>query len=262
MCRKNRSSLPAGRLTAALLLAVTLSSTAIFAGPIPAAPLAPLPVAGESDLPSFIFPLTSDITVDWIVVDYAGGLIDPESEEPIPAGGFLYLYQIENTSAVAMDALSITMGPGGAASVFAAGVLPGDDLDLPGALHPAHSDPMFASDGPVAGPFPILAGEEGPFGMAPLSGVLTTVNLADNNVTWTFNPLSSGKESDTLFYLSSLPPIYGNGVAQDSTPPSPWGSLAMGGDPVPVPGVPEPGSLALAALGAAAVGLFGRRRPR
>jgi hypothetical protein len=243
-------------------LALLAGPWTAIAGPIPVLP-GPLPVAGESELPSFIFPLTSDVTVDWMVVDYSGGLVDGMGN-PIPAGGYLYLYQIENTSGVAMDALSLTFGPGTAATILAAGELVGDDLDLATALHPAHAAAVAPTDDAAPGPFAGLAGEEGPFPLVGVTGLLTTVNPVDDNITWTFNPLAAGAEANTLYYLSSKPPIYGNAVAQDSTPPSPWGSLAFGGDPLPVPDptfqIPEPSSLVLAALGLAGLGLWRRRR--
>jgi hypothetical protein len=220
-------------------------------------------VAGESELPSFIFPAASDITVDWMVVDYSGGLVDGGGN-PIPAGGYLYLYQIENTSGVAMDALSITLPFGGAATIIAAGELAGDDIDAATAFHPAHASAIAPVDDALPGPFPGLAGEEGPFGFAGVTGLLTSVNPVDDNVTWTFNPFAAGSETNTLFYLSSKPPIYGNAVAQDSTPPSPWGSLALGGEPLPVPDptfqIPEPSSWVLLAMGSVVAFLAWRRR--
>jgi hypothetical protein len=220
------------------------------AGPIPPLP-GPLPVAGESDLPSFIFPLASDFTVDWMVVNYGGGLVDAGTGLPIPAGGFLYMYQLENTSTVAADAFSVTMSPLAIGSVTGSGVIVGDDLDAAGAFHPAHAEALFPTDDAVPGPFPGLGGEEGPFPLAALGSLSATEDPVGSNVTWTFAPLVSGRESDTLFFVSTQPPIYGAAVAQDSTPPSPWGSLAPGGDLVPVPApVPEPSSIVLVGLGA------------
>lgn len=272
-CRFSRAAVAAS-LSVAVLYALWVSPA--LGGPIPPLPVAggypplppgaPISVAGESDLPSFIFPAASDITVDWMVVNYAGGLVD-SSGAPIPAGGYLYAFQIENTSAVAMDALSLTFAGGTAPFILGAGQIPGDDLDLPGPSHPAHSDPGGLPDGPVPGPFPVLVGEEGPFPMVAVTGLLTTINALDDNITWTFNPVAAGLETNTLFYVSSKPPIYGNGVAQDSTPPSPWGSLALGGDPLPIPDplatiTPEPSSWVLVGIGAAILGAISARRRR
>jgi len=231
----------------------------VKAAPIPAAP-GPFS-AGESELTSFVTGLASDLTVDWMVVPYTGGLVSTASGVPvgpIPAGGFLYAYQLENTTGQAIDAYSVTLPAGVVGSVAGAGIIGGDDLDLPTAIHPAHAGTVIFPDGPVAGPFPILDGppvEEGPFALGLLGAPLTSVDFVNGNVSWTFDPFAAGLESETLFFVSPIPPIYGNAVAQDSTPPAPWGSLAPGGEPVPVPAVPEP-----AALGLAGIGLLGLAR--
>jgi hypothetical protein len=207
-------------------------------------------------LTSFIVGPASDLTVDWMVIPYVGGLGPP-------AGGFLYAYQLENTTGTGVDAFSITLPPGTAPSVLFGGIILGDDLDLPTPAHPPHAGGAFPVDGPVPGPFPILDGpplEEGPFPLVPLAATLTTLDLAGSNITWTFAPLAAGVESDTLFFVSTLPPTYGPAGAQDTIPPSPWNSLAPGGEPVPVP-IPEPVSTTLLVLaGLSALTLRPRRR--
>lgn len=210
-----------------LLLVTTVAPS--FAGSIPSAPLVP-PVAGESHLTSFIIGPLSKINVDWWVI--------PTTGTPFPDDAFAYLYQIENTTTSGVDAFSITLSPGAASSLLAYGVLPGDDLDVASAYHPAH----------------LVGGEEESLPFVPLSSVSTTINLSDDTISWTFNPMGFGEQSDTLFFVSTDPPIYGNGVAQNSIPPSPWGTLAPGADPLPIPAppdsivVPEPSSALLALL--------------
>jgi hypothetical protein len=207
--------------------------------------------------------------VDWLVLDYAGGFVDfngdPIAVDPQDPK-YLYLYQIENTSAVAMDALSITMPAGAASFVLAAGNISGDDLDAATGVHPAHAGTVNPQDDPPAGTFPLLNTEEGPFPLVALTGLTTNLNVPDGNITWTFNPLAAGRESDTLYFIARRPPIYGDAVAQDSTPPSPWGSRAPGGDPLPVPAVdplpavPEPSTLVLLGVGSAVASFMVLRR--
>jgi hypothetical protein len=188
-------------------------------------------------LTSFIVGPASGINIDWEVIPTTGTAFAP--------GLYAYLYQIENTSKAGVDAFSVTLAPAGFASVVGAGILAGDNLDLLSLFHPPH-DVAF---------FPILAGEADPFPLAPVVGGSTTLNPLDDTVSWTFSPIASGTQSDTLYFLSTLPPVYGNAVAQDSIPPSPWGTLAVGAQPVPVP-LPEPATWVLAGAGLLAIGLF------
>jgi hypothetical protein len=180
----------------------------------------------------------------------------------VPApGGLLYAYQLENTTGTAIDAFSITLPPGTAGSILAFGILAGDDLDLPTPAHPPHAGPVTPVDGPAPGPFPILDGpplEEGPFPLVPLAAPLVTLDPIGSNISWTFAPFPAGAESDTLFFISTLPPTYGPAGAQDTIPPSPWNSLAPGGEPVPVP-IPEPLSAAWLVLAGSALAIRSRR---
>lgn len=218
--------------------------SAVEAGPIPPVLPGVPPTAGQSTIPSFVFPATDAINVDWMVVPYVGGL------GPAP-GGFLYAYQLENTSGVAIDVFTISLKPGTAASISASGVVPADDLDLASVVHPDHT----------LGSFPILATELDPFPLAPLTTLIATIDLVAENITWGFDPLVAGAQSDTLFFIHPRPPVYGDTVILDSSPPSPWGSLAPGGDPVPVP-IPEPATLSLLGLGALFLGAVAARRRR
>lgn len=224
------------RCAFAAIAAAFLISTAT-AGPIPGGPLVP-PVAGESLLSSFIVGTQSPVHADWMVV-------------PNPQGaGFIYFYQLENPAGnPGIDAFTLTFNPGTVGGVLAAGVVQNNDLDLPGLLHAPHTP---------AG-FPNLAGENDAYALMPLVAVNVNINPGDDTLTWTFNPLTAGSESDTLFFVHLLPPTYGNAVAQNGTPPSPWGSLAPGGQPVPIP-VPEPGSIVMLASAAGMLALRLRRR--
>jgi len=224
-----------------LCLIMALSAGYAHAGPIPVSPN-PVPSAGESLLTSFIVGAASAINVDWEVITTAGTVF--------PQGLYAYLYQIENHSGANLDAYSVTVPINAIGSIVQAGILAGDDLDLNTLFHPAHTLVNF----------PILATEADPFPLQALTSGNASIDVPDHNVTWTFDPLLVGKQSETLYFLSTLPPTYGNAVAQDSIPPSPWASLAPGGaQPVPVP-VPEPASAALLALGMTGIALLRRVR--
>jgi hypothetical protein len=221
-------------------VATMLMAGAVFAGPIPSSPGPPFPSFGESDLASFTT-LGNVVRVDWIVLDDATAFGFP--------GLFAYLYQVENVSGVDIDTFTVTFPAGvvPAAEVPAFGVLAGDDLDVATGFHPAHN----------------IVGElsEPPLGNAPSSTNVNVVGGFVANITWTWtspNLLLAGTQSPTLFFITSFPPVYGVGGASNSQPPSPWGSLAPGGQPVPVPS-PEP-TTALLLIGALMVGASVCRR--
>lgn len=213
------------------------------AGPIPASP-SPVPSAGESDLVSFPAP-PGNVNVDWMVLD--GTTIVGAGP-----GTFVYFYQLENTSPTSganFNAFTVTMGPG-VGTVLFGGVIAGDDLDVALAgIHPAHDVGAFAG----------LAGEEETVPFAALTGVSFKIDFG-GNVTWTFDNVV-GTETDTLFFVATSAPIYGVGQLSDSSPPSPWSTLAPGGDPVPIP-TPEPASLLLLGLGLAGARLVASRRTK
>ena len=88
-------------------------------------------------------------------------------------------------------------------------------------------------------------------------------------VDWFPPPIPNGGSSPALntpgvlYFTSLLPPDWGNAVAQDSNPPSPWQSFPNG-QQVPVPvtyrvSVPD-GGLTLGLLGLAMMGIEGLRR--
>jgi hypothetical protein len=226
-----------------LCLIMALSVGPLWAGPIPLSP-SPVPSAGQSLLTSFVVGGASSININWEVLP-TGPALTPN----FPGGLYAYEYQIQNnTASSGVDAYSVTIPAAAFPSIVSAGNLPGDDLYNTTGYHPAFN----------AVNFPILATAQGPLPNQALSNVLTTLDPVDKTVTWTFSPLSPGNQSDTLYFLSTQPPIYGNAVSQDSIPPSPWGSLAPlgGAQPVPVPtgqNIPEPGTFVL--MGLAMVGL-------
>jgi hypothetical protein len=219
-------------------LVMALAVGPLQAGPIPVSP-SPAPSAGESLLTSFVVGAASSINADWEVLPTAG--------TAFPPGLYAYEYQIQNnTASSGVDAFSITIPAAVFGSIVTAGTLPGDDLHTATAYHP----PLSA--------FPIMATAQPPLPHQPLANVNTTLNPTDDTVTWTFSPLAHGFQSDTLYFLSTLPPTYGNAVSQDSIPPSPWGSLAPGGaQPVPVP-TPEPDTFVLMGLGTVALAIARR----
>lgn len=221
------------------------------AGPIPPSP-SPVPSAGESDLLSATAP-PDNINVDWMVFQLGVG-----NAFGAPAGSYAYLYQVENTQpalGTEINSLSITI-PWGTGSVISASSLAGDNLDAATLYHAGHT----------------VVGEEEGFTFPP-SPAITPILATDDGftITWTFSDLRPGYQSDTLFFLSSMPPTYGNAVAQNSSPPSPWvgvlrdesGALLppedRTGDPVPIP-IPEPGTLLLLALGLLGLGFLSERK--
>lgn len=74
-----------------------------------------------------------------------------------------------------------------------------------------------------------------------------------SSVTWFFTPLNQGS-SITLSFSSTLPPVLGEGGANDHNPPAPWSTSADLGTKLPVPGVPDGGTTVML-LGAALSGL-------
>jgi hypothetical protein len=100
-------------------------------------------------------------------------------------------------------------------------------------------------------------------------GVGTPV-IDASGVTWSLSassganaPVPPGGTSPVLTYTSPDGPVLGTAGAQDSSPPSPWGTLAPGGNPVPVPGITVPdGGLTVALLGGSLIALqaFNRRK--
>lgn len=237
------------------ILTVGILAATAGAVPLPSTISPPFPpVAGESDLHSFISPYADNINIDWLVIRVGFG--SPFISLGALPGDFAYLYQIEaaTNSRSGPDIFTITIPDGTAGRVLFGGVLANDDLDLATAFHQAH----------ISGTFPGLTGEEESYTFTNLSSV--SFSIAATNVTWSFRPLAKGKESNTLFFISPVPPDYGNATAHDSVPPSPWGSLAPGGDKVPIPSsadfstVPEPSTVLLLLLGLFSFGFLAKRQ--
>ena len=86
-------------------------------------------------------------------------------------------------------------------------------------------------------------------------GGLFSQSVAGVGVDWLTPEVDAGSSTPALnaagvlYFTSPLPPTLGNANAQDMNPPSPWASTSPGGQQVPVPEVPEPGTWVLVAIG-------------
>jgi hypothetical protein len=166
-------------------------------------------IMDESTLGSYPMP-GRDLYVDWIVQDAASFGF---------AGSYAYLYQLEVPvgTGTKPDIFTVTFDTSG---VIVYGSIAGDDLDF-ATFHPAHT----------------VGGEGEGYALSTVPAVAT---LASDNISWSFvGGLTPGTESMTLFFIDPRPPTLGVGGAQDGSPPSPWSSLATGGELVPIPGDPE-----------------------
>lgn len=234
------------------------------AGPIPPSP-SPPPSVGESLMTSSPFPPgvgpLSFVNADWMVLPAAAVTVALPTGLP-PAGSFVYFYQVENpitntppltAAPVEVDIFTVTTG---VVPIIASGVLLGDNLDVatPG-IHPGHN--------PVE--FPSLVGEIDP-PLAPFPGGtvdgFTAATTGPGNVTFdgsgSFVP--PGFQSNTVYFVSAFPPVYGFGSAQNGAP-SPWTTSNPGGQPIPVP-TPEPSTGVLVGLALPLAFLYRRVKAR
>ena len=187
--------------------------------------------SGESDQTSF---WNGDLgaTIDWMVVPGVNlATINPAYGD---AGLMAYLFQIEvyDNNPTDVELLHLSLDTQGVAGI---GVLGGDDLDDPTSFHGAHN----------------VASESEGFNLAPVN--LLFHQQSSDGIKFLFDPLRPGDESETFFVVSSGFPGLGNATLLDSSPPSPWGSGAPGGEQVAVP-VPDAAST-LMLLGMAVTGL-------
>jgi hypothetical protein len=229
----------------ALAAALGLAGVPAEATPQPLPPLS-VPSAGESDLTSFADANPAEnITIDWMVIDAA----------PLGfAGQNAYLYQLENTTLSGSELDLFTVSFDASVTVIAAFHLPGDNLDAPTGFHPAHS----------------LAGEEDPFGFFAGVPIATDIAASGTNVSWLFPHgffLAPGLQSETLVLISPDDPGYVVGMVANTSPPSPWGSLAANSEMVAGPiqdvgPIPEPGALTLFGAGLLVAGASLRRTRR
>jgi hypothetical protein len=222
-------------------------------------PLSTTPVAGESPLFD-IGPSggTGSITayVDWMVLgagDYTGtgvsGLVSGVfGSNVVPTGNWLYAYQVEanvtGTAIFTVDLVDFT-------SILFFGSLAGVDLDTVG-----HDAAVFANLGPVPPP----AENEGYVCCQPNDD---GVALSAGDISWKFiEPIPgvpgtgfvAGEESETLFFVATLPPVYNVGQVLDS------GAAGFpGSGRVPSP-APEPASGLLLLLGIGSLAAYYRRR--
>jgi LPXTG-motif cell wall-anchored protein len=228
-----------------LVLLVLIGISPVEATVLPALSPFVSPALGQSDLES------DNTAGDFVDIDWVVETLTAAQATALgvgAAGDIVYAYQIENTTAGggSILAFSVTFDTS-KFPVIGAGIISGDDLDA----------------GLVLSPHALGAGDDNDaLGVSTTSG---TASVNPMTVGWSFTggtPVPTGKESDTLFFVTQFAPRYGNGNAQDGSPPSPWSSLSIhGSDKLPVP-TPEPGSVA-AIAGIALFGLIGwfwRRR--
>jgi hypothetical protein len=220
--------------------------------------LSSTPVAGESPLFD-VGPAggTGTITayVDWMVLgagDYTGtgvsGLVSGVfGSDVIPVGNWLYAYQVEaNTNGTAQ----FTVDLADPTAVLAFGSLMNVDLDTIG-----HDAAVFANLGPVPPP----AENEGYACCVGSNGF----TLSSDNISWGFpeeiigvpgSGFDAGEESETLYLVATLPPVYNVGQVLDS------GSEDFPGSGLVPSPAPEPASGLLLLLGIGSLAAYYRRR--
>jgi hypothetical protein len=275
------------RISSISLLLLAGASLA-FAGPLtPSLPgscgggpcVPPTGIAGESTI--FDDAGGTSIRVDWIVMDAAAAGIGSGV-----AGEYAYIYQIENPGSgtpfipslnaftINVDDTLLTSGGGyiSAADLDAGfGGIPGHvagaiypNLGLPGAVE---TDTGTVQDLNIGG------------GVGGVFNVNSTVDATDDNITWAWNnaivcgllgivpcdPLfpegtflpGIGGESGIFFFTAIAPPRYGTARIINSED---YSTGNPGSDLLPVPGVPEPGTVFLLGLGLATLGIYRNRK--
>jgi len=206
--------------------------------------LSPLPVIGESLICSSSMPSPGNcsaanaITVDW-AVGFDSGL-----------GQFIYLYGVETNTSTDVASIEIDYTPGALTSDgFVAGTTFDSEASSLFGLSLGKEDESISGT-PVD-----------PASVVPLVPGGTT-----DHVTWGFDTssthnLTSGLQSSVLFVTSPLPPVFGFSSSSDAGHGgSPWNTRAVGSNPVPVPGIPEPASVVLLGSALFAIGASARRR--
>lgn len=240
------------RLAAIVGLAVSVAS----AGPLSPALVAPAPgtgVAGQATLCSTVGGGCNDfIQVDWIVFnDPLAGAVGP----------YVYYYQLENTTASTtfIDTFSLS-----SSQWTSAGILSVADLDAD-FLSP------FGLGTPVSGHTTANYGNLATETEPTLAGTIsdpTTATFSATSADWLFTTgvgtsdfVRKGEQSTILYATSTKAPKYGNGLASDTVPPSPWVTTNPGSSLLPVP-VPEPGFYGLLGIALSGIWLGVTRRRR
>jgi len=238
------------KITVGLGVAAIAASTAV-AGPIPGTPT--VGSMGESFWGSNNSPSDPGLNIDWMVLDATSWGY---------AGAYVYLYQIEvKTSATDVKSFNVSFNQT-ASPILASGYL-NSDLDVAlggGTPHPAHAVAGEMDSGFLAPAFTVDS-----------AAVINATQITSGGISWNFTGIASPgtgatpyQESGTFYFVTKNPPIYGNGNALDSIPPSPWsGGLnptTPSSQPIPVPAVPEPSEYLMAGIGLLGLGYLIRRK--
>jgi hypothetical protein len=205
--------------------------------------------------------------INFAVFDRSGGTIgdsydtgNPGANALLLAAGlhttdsFLYLFQAVNTgddiASASVSVLRANVLSDGALTSLSFAQVTG------GSAATSFLGPLAASPGNISPAVTGATTTEAMTRTAPGTVAPSLLTLNANSLVATFSPSFDGLGTmSTIFgYTSDFAPAFGNGSLQDS-------GIAANGV-VPTAAVPEPSSLVMAAIGAACLTWYGRRRKR